>query len=459
MAQQPTRQLTLFDTICIIVGVIVGAGIYETAPMVASNSGSITGAMAVWVFCGLTAMVSALCYAELSTSFPRSGGDFVYLCEAYHPRVGNLFAWCEFWIIRPGNIGMMAFVFASYIGKVWPLGLATAMGWSETGGQIDSMAYAATSVILLTLVNLAGVHTGKMTQNVLTVLKVFGILVISAILFTITQTPTAPAIDQAGTSPSIGSIRFAILMAMFAYGGCADMVNVAAEVKEPRKNLLRALVLGSLAVMAIYLCANAAFFHALGYDGVSSSSAVAVDAMNCWAEGWGGPIVSLLVGVSCLGAVNATLMTGSRIFYAVGAANPLVKTLGGWSPRFDAPVAALLAQCGMTLALVLGLGWSNNGFEQLLIFTTPVYWAFALMVALGLFRLRNREADEKLPFRTPMFPLVPILFVLLCGFMLYSGVSWAYENRSYAAAAWSSLAVVALGVAFACLTPSPKNRS
>ncbi len=453
MVHQPTRQLTLFDTTCIIVGVIVGAGLYQTAPTVADGSGSVTGTMAVWIFCGMIGLVSALCYAELSTSFPRSGGDYVYLREAYHPRLGNLFAWCEFWIIRPGNIGMMAFVFANYIGNVWPLGLTTVFGISDDV-KLDSIAYASASLIALTLVNLAGVRTGKTTQNVLTVLKVFGLLCISAILFTLTRAPAAAPAELVASSPSRESVQFAILMAMFAYGGCADMVNVAAEVKQPRKNLLRSLVLGSLAVMLIYLCANAAFFHALGYKGVSSSDAVAIDAMELWSPGWGGQIVSLLVGISCLGTVNATLMTGSRIFYAVGASNPSLKTLGGWSLRFDAPVASLLAQCAMTLALIIGLGWSSNGFEQLLIFTTPVYWAFALLVAIGLFRLRNRTPDEKAPFRTPMYPLIPILFALLCAFMLYSGISWAIENRAYTIAALSSLTVVAFGVVFALLLPN-----
>lgn len=456
---KPKRQLNLFDTVCIIVGVIVGAGLYETTPVVASSAGGFGPAIGVWLFGGATALIAALCYAELSTSFPRSGGDFVYLSVAYDPRLGNLFAWCEFWIIRPGNIGMMAYVFADYTRQVWPLGL-------QIGDRnLDAVVYASVAVILLTLLNLAGVRSGKTTQNFLTVLKTVGLFGLSIGLLLLAGHPQSPLFGAATvpeTTPEPASesatadwssIRFAILMAMFAYGGWADMVNVAEEVRDPRRNLLRALVLGSLAVTLVYVVANLAFFHALGYQGVAESEAVAVDAANRFVPNWGGTLISLLVGVSCLGAVNAMLMAGSRIIYAAGEANPTIKLLGVWSPRFDAPVFALLTQSGATLLLIIGLGYNHNdGFAQLLIFTSPVYWSFALLVAVGLFRLRRLSPDEKQPFRTPLFPLTPAAFVGLCAFMLYSGVTWAYSNRQYSTAALVALGVVLLGVVFVWVT-------
>lgn len=445
---KPTPQLSLFDTTSIIVGIIVGVGIYRSTPLIAANVESPGMLIGVWLFGGLTALVAALCYVELATSFPREGGDYVFLSLAYGKPVGFLFAWAEFWIIRPGNVGMMAFVFAEYAQQIAPLKL------TANPGPVEEIVYAAAPILILTGINLLGVRAGKHTQNLLTVLKMVGLAAVAIAAFCLT--PAAP--PTASEPQTGGSLRLAALLAMFAYGGWNEMANVAAEVRDPQKNIFRALVLGVAAVTGIYVLVNFAFLHSLGLNGVAGSKAVAADVAGIGAGDLGRRFISALVCVSALGAINGMLFTGSRILFAVGNDYGVFQWLGRWSPRFDAPVRAFLAQAAMTLALIVALGWLANGFERLLIFTSPIYWSFALLVAISVFLLRRKTPDVPQPYRTLGYPsgVAPVLFILLCSFLLYSSTSYAYENRSPAALA--AFSILAIGVVAGFLSrPIPKK--
>ena len=217
---------------------------------------------------GAITLIGAFCYAELATAYPREGGDYVFLTRGLGRRTGFLFAWSEFWIVRPGNIGAMAYVFARYASELLPL----------RGDSADLLIYALGSVALLTVINVLGVQTGKWTQNVLTTIKVAGLLAVFAVgmwLFAGQTPPPKPA-----TPTWDGGFRLAMILVLFTYGGWNEMSYVAAEVRDPNRNILRALLLGTMAVTGVYLLVNIAFIGALGFQGVRDSKALASDVLR-----------------------------------------------------------------------------------------------------------------------------------------------------------------------------------
>lgn len=444
---QPRKELTLFDSICIIVGIIIGAGIYKTTPTIASVLPNAEWLLIVWVLGGLLSLIGALCYAELATSFPHAGGDYVYLTRAYGRWVGFLFAWCELWVVRPGSIGMMAFVFATYAMELFPLQIGG-------GAQYSLMTYAGGAILVLTIINILGVKEGKWTQNLLTVLKVLSLAMIFVVgMFLVpAAAPQAPA--EKAADP-VFDLRFAMILVLFTYGGWNEMAYVAAEVKNPTKNILRALVLGTLAVTAIYVLATTAFVRGLGFSGVQQSDVVAADLLRLALGDVGGKLIALIICISALGSVNGQIFTGARVYYAMGRDHRVFGLLGVWNPQRSTPVWSLVVQGFITLGLVVAFGWYQDGFNNLLKFTTPVFWTFFLLVGVSVFVLRFRFPDVPRPYRTLLFPLTPLVFCGSCLFMLYSSVTYAIENRTYEAL-WA-IAFIALGavIAFLSMSASP----
>jgi amino acid transporter len=434
-APGPRRQLTLLDSTSIIVGIIIGATIYEASPTIAGCTPNAWWLMGVWVLGGVLALIGALCYAELATAYPLDGGDYLYLTRALGRKTGFLFAWAQLWVVRPGNIGALAYVFADYANRLWPIGK----------DYRALLIYAAGVVLVLSGINILGVREGKWTQNVLTATKVLGLaaVVVAGLCF------AAPAAPPAAEAPAVKLDFFgAMILVLFAYGGWSEMAFVAAEVREPRKNILRALLLGTATVTLIYVLVNLAFLHALGLSGTREEG-VAANVLQLALGPWGQRLISLLICVSALGAVNGTIFTGARIYYAMGTEHRLYAWLGRWSPRWQTPVRSLLTQAVVTLAVVVGFGMGGRkGFDKLVIFTTPVFWFFFLLVGVSLLLLRRRDPQTPRPYRVPWYPLIPLLFCLSSALMLYGSVSWACQHRSYEAL-WS-IGIMIVGAAVSC---------
>lgn len=458
-ANAPTRQLTLFDSICIIAGVVIGAGIYETTPLIAANVASPTSLLMVWVLGGAISLIGAFCYAELATAYPRDGGDFVYLSRAYGPRAGFLFAWTEYWMVRPGSIGMMAFVFARFANQLYPLtgppfdALGKLIAPSAATPQaVSFVVYAVGSIVLLTVTNSLGVKSGKWTQNALTVAKVVGLIAIFLVgLFFVPTHVAAPAAPPLASRSA--NFELALILVLFTYGGWNDLSYVAAEVRNPARNLFRALALGVTTITVIYILVNVAFLKGLGLEGTSSNT-VAVDLLTLAVGDYAGRAISLLICFSCLGAINGTLFAGSRIYYAVGTEHQVVSWLGNWNSRFDAPVRALLFQGGTAVLWTMLFG-DEQGFSRLLIFTAPVFWFFAFMVAVSVIVLREKDGDAPRQHKVVFYPWLPIIFALSCAFMFQSSVSYALGNwrteTGWAPEALASVGVVCAGIAVAML--------
>ncbi len=447
----PQRQLTLLDSTCIIAGIIIGVTIFESSPLIAACAGSPLWLLGIWALGGLFAMTGAVCYAELTTTYPKVGGDYVFLTKAYGRRTGFLFAWAEYWIIRPGNIGAMAFVFATYARQL----VLLAFGNEATLGTAghDFAAYACGAIVLLTVVNAVGVKSGKWTQNLLTAVKLLGLLAVFIVAMLIVRGTGASKFSA--EPPSLGGFYLAIILVMFAYGGWSDVSYVAAEVRDPSKNLLRTLVLGTAGVMAIYLLINAAFVLALGYEGFVESKAVAADVMGLCLGETGRRAISVLVCISALGAINGMIFTASRVHYAMGREHRLFSWLGRWNARLGTPVRSLALQAAVSIALILGFGMN---FERLIVFTAPFFWGFFLLVGLSVFVLRYKDPLAPRTYRVFLYPLTPILFCLSSAFMVYASVTYAISQYDGHREVFWSIGIGLVGIVM-CLFDAPTNEA
>ncbi|NUP05669.1 MAG: amino acid permease [Polyangiaceae bacterium] len=424
--------LGLWDAISIIVGIVIGAGIYETAPRVLANASGPGEALAIWAVGGALSLVGACCYAELASAYPRSGGDYVYLSRAFGPSVGFLFGWAQLAVLLTGSIGMMAYVFADYAASILPI------------GELGVTLFAAGAVAALTALNVAGTAAGKRTQNLLSVLKLLGLASIVVVGFVAAGQPRAHAAPSAVSGASLG---LAMIFTLYTFGGWNDAAFVAAEVREPRKNLPRALVLGTLLITVVYLAVNGAIIAGLGFDRARASDAVAADLVATVLGRGGASIMAVVVMISALGAVNGLIFTGARVYASVGADYSALSWLGRHSGRSGSPIASLTIQLAITLVMmaivgtaggrgaidsaIRGVGltapeWTGHGgFDTLLRCTAPVFWGFFLLTSLSLFVLRRKDPDRPRPFRVPLYPVLPLVFTGTCAFMLVSAIEYA----------------------------------
>ena len=430
-AAAPRRELTLFDSTCLIVGVIVGSGIFRAPPLVAEAVPGTWSILGVWLAGGLISLAGALCYAELASAYPRQGGDYVYLSRAFGGGAGFLFGWAQMFVILPGGIATVSFILADYARPI--------LGLSDLSGRF----VAAGAIVALTLVNILGVRHGKWTQNVLTAIKAAGLLLVVAVGL---LAPGAEESADGEAALTAGGVGLALVLVLFAYGGWSDVCYVAAEVREPGRNFVRAMVAGTVAVTLLYLLVNGAYLHALGPAGVRGSEAVAVDTVAALLPGGAERAVSVLVCLSALGAVNGLVLSGSRISYAMGTGHAALGALGKWHPRLGTPVRALVLQGILSAGIVLAMG----SFIEALTYAAPVVWAFYLVTGISVFVLRARDPDTPRPYRVTGYPLTPLLLCAACILLITSSVTYAWEKEFVGT--WVSGGIVLAGAVFYAVT-------
>jgi basic amino acid/polyamine antiporter, APA family len=501
MTTAPQAFFGLWDTICIMVGIIIGAGIFKTPSAVFALSGGPVQALAVWVAGGLLAIVGAFCFAELASTYPRSGGEYVYLTRAFGPWAGFLFAWGQLLIIRTGaSMVAVAYVFATYASRLIQLDPnAATYPFVFTG-------LALLPIVVLTATNILGVRAGKWTQNTLTVVKVAGlggVLVAGfmwartpapadeyvvyqgqvlattsdAVLLSTSDTPAGRPIplsaeakitiddkdkNRAGaklqpddviglkarvlarasdptravrikaTEHSLfGGLSLALIFVLWTYAGWHEGGYIAAEVRNPRRNLPLALLLGTAAVIGIYLLINVSYLVGLGFDDAADSPVVAAEVLALAPWTIAEQAICVLIMISALGAINGCIFTSSRIFSEFGADHSLFAPLGRWSRHFGTPATALLVQGAIsvgTIFMVVCFFQSQDSFDVVVKGTAPVFWLFFLLTGVALFALRRAEPDIKRPFSVPLYPLTPLVYCAICGLMLYGSVMGAFEE-------------------------------
>jgi amino acid transporter len=411
MSVAPKKELSLFDSTSIIVGIIIGTGVYVMAPDIAKGAYSWWGVLAIWIIGGLLSLCGAVGYAELATAYPKEGGDYVYLSRAYAPSAGFLFGWTQLTIVRPGDIAAMAFAFATYARTIYD-------PFSQHP-RFSQQLFATSAVVILTVINIIGVKEGKWVQNLLTVVKALGLLAIVAIAV------IAPA--PSGTPASFPSLPFslALIFVLFTYGGWNEMAYVAAEVKNPSRNIVRALVLGTVAVTVLYLLVNGAFLYTLGYKGLAASEAVARDSIATVFPKTAPALISALVCISALGVVNGLIFTGARITYAMGADHKIFALFGRWNRLTGTPVWALLIQGIIAVVLILIFG----SFVETVLYTAPAVYAFYLATSLAVIVLRFKEPAVERPYKVSGYPVTTLIFSAVCAFLIYKALTYALATR------------------------------
>lgn len=428
------RQLTLLDAVCIMLGIVVGSGIFRTPADVAAHCSAAWVFLGVWLAGGVASLLGALCFAELSTRYPEHGGTYAFLNRAYGSWAGLLFAWADFWIVRPANAGAVAIVLGNYANAALP--------WPTCGAA----GYAVVAVLLATATHLMGLRTSRWSQNAMSLAKIAGLLLIVAVAVVLPASTRGPTSAEAAP----GSLATALVLVMFCYGGWSDLSNVAAEVRDPARNLLRSLVIGIAAIVGTYLAVNAAAVYALGLETLARSPAFASDIAGTLGR-FGGHFVSVLVIVSCFGSLSGVVFTGARVYHALGLRHAMFAWLSGWDVRRNTPPQSLAAQAAISCVLLLVAGRDENGFERLVVFAGPCYWGFVMMAALAVIVLRQRDRVTPTPFRVPFYPLVPLVFAAVCGALVYAAAAFIAES-SVAIEVWYSVIVVVAGIALALWT-------
>ncbi|MCC6890171.1 MAG: amino acid permease [Hyphomicrobiales bacterium] len=410
-ATAPLRaSLSTTDAAAMLVGIVIGIGIFKTPSLVANFVPDETFFIGVWLLGGFVTFVGALCYAELGSARPSAGGEYQFLKEAYGPSVSVLFAWARCSVIQPGAIAAVAFVLGDYANVLINL------------GPYGAAIYAALGVLLITGVNFAGTLQGKQTQLVLSLLTVAAVLVVAVAGFMAPESARAPA---EGRELAWGAVGLSMVFVLLTYGGWNEAAYLSGELKDVKRNMARALMLGVVVIVTLYMLINFAYLHVLGLDGLRKSNAVGADLMKIVAGQNGAIVLSLIVCITALSTLNGTIFTGARSYYALGRDVTVFHRLGIWEERGQTPANGLIVQGIIAVVLILFGSTTRDGFEAMVAYTAPVFWLFMLLVALSIVVFRLREPARELPFRVPLYPLPPLILAAACAWMFYSALLYA----------------------------------
>jgi APA family basic amino acid/polyamine antiporter len=400
------RQLGIWSAAAVLVGSTIGSGIFRVPSTVAEQVGTVGAMASLWIVGALIALFGALTLAELAALFPRSGGIYVFLREAYGPLPAFLFGWTELLVIRPSALGGIAMLFAEYVQTFAPL--------SDTGVKI----IAASAIVTLATANILSLKWGALVQNLSTAGKVGALVGLAVAAFVFGNGSTGSFASPIEWSPTTwGGYGIALVAVMWAYDGWADLTFMAGEVKDPGRVMPRALLGGTAAIIAIYLVVNAAYMYLLSPAEMAGKPLIAADAARTIFGAAGASIVAAMVMLSAFGALNGSTMTGPRIFYAMAEDGLFFRPIASVHPRFKTPFVAI------ALAATLGIGYvSLRSFEQLADAFILGIWPFYALAVGAVFRLRRTRPDLERPYRTWGYPLVPIVFLLASVAMLANAV-------------------------------------
>jgi len=422
----PKQLLTVSDGIILICGMVIGAGIFKAPSIVAGNSSSAAEFLGAWVLGGVISLCGALVYAELATRHPDTGGEYAFLSRGMGKGVAFVFAWARMTVIQTGAIAAVAFVLGDYASEILRL------------GDKSSAIYAAIGVVALTALNVAGTLESKGLQKIMQYLLFagLGVLVIAGLM---AGAPAKPAAAAGG-----GAFGLAMIFVLLTFGGWNEAAYLSGEVRDARRNMIRILLYGILAVTAVYLLVNIAYLAALGLAGMRESKAVAADVVRLTLGDKGAILIALVVCLAALTTMNAAIFTGARTTYAMGRDFAFFGKLGAWRESGSTPANALLVQGAITLILIMASAVTPDGFSAMVAYTSPVFWTFFLLTALTLFVFRRRGGDA--PFRVPLYPIVPIAFCAACVYMLYSSINYVRFAVEFGVAVFAGLVIMALGI-------------
>lgn len=405
-AERLPRRLGLVSAIFVLVGSTIGSGIFRVPSSIAAEVGSVGAIALLWIVGAIVAVFGALTLAELAALFPRSGGIYVYLREAYGPLPAFLFGWTELLVIRPSALGALAIIFASYTGHFFALG--------DTGERV----LAGIAIAVLALTNVRSVDWSALVSNVTTAAKVLAIGGVAILAFIFGDKALGAFSQPIDWSPaSWGGFGVALISVLWAYDGWADLTFIAGEVKEPERTLPRALLGGVSIIVVVYLLINLAYFWVLRLDEMAASELVARDAALRIFGGAGAGVIAALVMLSTFGALNNSTLTGPRILYAMADDKLFFKPIAHVHPKYKTPDWAILLCSALGIAYV-----SIRSFGELASAFILGIWPFYALAVGAVFVLRRKRADLQRPYKTVGYPLVPIVFLVASVLMLGNSV-------------------------------------
>ena len=397
----------------VAVAMVVGAGIFRSPADIAANAGSATWFFAAWVAGGLITLFGALCFAELATMLPSAGGDYHFLKTTYGRSTAFLFAWARFAIINTGSLALLGFVLGDYANSIWSL------------GPHGSSWYALITIVAMTLFNLKGLYAGQSADYAMTGLEVVGLLIVFAAGVAMVIAGAPPLVPDAPAKPGIpGTFGLALLFVLFAFSGWSEVTTLSAEVRDPRRGMLKALIASVATITALYLLANWALWRGLGIEGLAASRTPASDVIARAFGGWAGILTALAIALATLTSINATIIVGARTTYAAAADWPRLASLGGWNTERGIPVAGIVSQGIMGLALVAFGTYTRDGFVTMVDYSSPVFWAFLMLSGFAVILLRHKRPDLPRPYRVPFYPVLPLVFCASCAFVLWSSLEY-----------------------------------
>lgn len=393
------RKLNLFDATMIAISGMIGSGIFINPYVVAGIAQTPFLILAIWIIGGVIALAGAFVFAELSTVLPKVGGQYAFFREALHPLVAFLHGWTLLLIIQSAATAAVAVAFAQYVARL--------LHW-ETGIVVP---LAVTILVAVSAFHSLGVKPGAVLINLITFGKTLALAILIVGAFAVTRHSGihfSPMMPPQETGPGLLSLIFSGLVpVMFAYGGWQNLNFVAEEVCDPLRNLPRAILIGVVCVIIVYVGANVAYVHVLSAPALAATKTPAADVAERLAGGFGSQVVSLLIVVSTFGFLNLSMMTAPRVYYAMAADGVFFEVFGRLSSRFRAPTAAILLQGALAAAYAL-----SNTYDRLLGYAVFADWIFFSLAGISLFVFRVTRPDAPRPFRVPFHPWTSIVFIL-----------------------------------------------
>jgi APA family basic amino acid/polyamine antiporter len=393
------RKLTFFDGAALLVGSVIGSGIFVVPSLIAQRVPEPGLVIAIWIFSGLLVLCGALTLAELGAMLPHSGGLYVYMREAYGPFWAFLYGWTIMLVAIPASIAALTSAFLLYLKLFVPMTLPL------------EKAVGITVLLGLAFINARGAKQGARVQNVFTMLKVAGLVGLVAVAL-ITQRGDSshflPLLPDRLSGGLLTAIGLAMISTLFAYDGWQFVSLVAGEIRDPQRNIPRSIVLGVLIVIAIYVSANLAYIYVLGQPRIATAERVAADAMWEMIGPLGATLIALAILCSTFGAISANVLAGPRVFFAMGRDRVLFPQLARIHPRYETPSTAIWALAVWAAVLTL-----TGGYEHLITMSGFANWIFFTMIVLSVIVLRRRHPDWPRPYRVTGYPVTVIVFVLV----------------------------------------------
>ncbi len=416
------RVLGLSSAMSVVIGSVIGSGVFLVPSTMIRYLGSVRELFLVWVLAGVLSLFGALTYAELAAALPEAGGEYVYLSAAYGPFWGYLYGWTQFWVGKSGSIATLAAGFYTYLTLFYPVLSAPVLVTPfhiGPGGSLLEIHYgqlvAIAVILILAVVNYLGARSGGNLQVAVTVIKM---LLIAAVVAVGIFSGKGDFSHFGDHIPSLGGVPgffAAMVSALWAYDGWNNVSMISSEIRDPQRNLPRALIGGTLAVILTYLLINVSYFYVLDARQVGESRRVAADMMTRLYGSSAGSAVTVAVLISIFAALNGSILSGSRVPYAMARDGLFFRSAAAVSPQYHTPGRSIILLCLWSCVVVLS-GW----FDDLYNFVIFGSWILYLLTALSVFVLRKKQPNLPRPYRIIGYPLVPMLFVLVAGFLLVS---------------------------------------